>query len=159
MQAYNGVTVGEFATLIGKSPYLLIVRAIAPYLEETYADLCDVMQAWTLLSPPASRLPPGSPPKGSVFPRRRRLAALRLFLGRGPSVSLRAAAAIQRLTTALALDSDRRNLSKPPGGDLPAHRHRRCDLPSKPKFEATTQPSLRLLEASLFSIFTDPMFC
>ena len=44
MQAYNGVTVGDFATLIGKSPYLLIDRAIAPYLEETYADLCEVMQ-------------------------------------------------------------------------------------------------------------------
>ena len=44
MLADNGLTVGDFATLIGKSPYLLIDRAITPYLEDTYADLCEVMQ-------------------------------------------------------------------------------------------------------------------
>jgi rhamnosyltransferase subunit B len=45
MLADAGLTVADFGTLIGKSPYALIDRAIAPYLEETYADFCEIMQS------------------------------------------------------------------------------------------------------------------
>jgi UDP:flavonoid glycosyltransferase YjiC (YdhE family) len=44
MLADAGLTVADFGTLIGKSPYSLIDRAIAPYLNETYEDLCGIMQ-------------------------------------------------------------------------------------------------------------------
>jgi hypothetical protein len=85
MQAYNGVTVGDFATLIGKSPYLLIVRAIAPYLEETYADLCVVHTGRGACCHLQLRVcRPDRRRKARCSHGDAALAALRLFLGRGP---------------------------------------------------------------------------
>ncbi len=44
MLAEVGLTVGDFATLIAKSPRVLIERAITPYLDVSYADSCEVME-------------------------------------------------------------------------------------------------------------------
>jgi len=92
MLADAGLTIADFATLIGKSPYALIDSAITPYLEETYEDFCGAecgpcRHIELCVRRPHRRRKARRSHGDTAF------VAARILLGRGPSIPLRSALA------------------------------------------------------------------